>query len=111
MLPYSLCVALLSLMEEENYENLVFDDVEEEEGEEERGRNEQPAQAQARVRGRRGPDIEWHPVEEYATEEDFKESEEIEELLQMNIKRKTSTTAGEQEIYACKYARKAGYLR
>ena len=98
-------------MDGENYENLVFDDVEEEEREEERGTNEQPAQAQARVRGRRGPDIVWHPVEEYATEEDFKDSEEIEELLQMNIKRKPVTAAGEQEIYDCKYARKAGYLR
>ena len=53
----------------------------------------------------------WHPVEEYATEEDFKDSEEIQELLQMNIKRKPVTAAGEQEIYDCKYARKAGYLR
>ena len=53
----------------------------------------------------------WHPVEEYATEEDFKDSEEIQELLQMNIKRKPVTAAGEQEIYDCKFARKAGYLR
>ena len=63
------------------------------------------------TRGKFGPDIMWREVKRYNNRESYVESDIPEELKMFNLKKSWITKYAENEVWACKFSQKAGYLK